>query len=493
MDQEKIKKLQELKELLDTGILSQQEFEVEKEKVLSIEDEQKDKASSKPLNRKKVGFKETIKHFVQNCQMDDNACKWISNKWIKIAIALVSIVFLFKTIDETMMWEYEKLAVFAEAVFLMLCAYKTRGVRTKAIIALSIILIALVCFINISSFSHSTEHYEYFYRSCVYDAKIAFYVSFAFVIVINLFIPIETGKTKRIIYSILLAVPLNPLFWCTGITGGIRAVESYSTDNIALQYYEYLESYTVLTCFAIIGTLILLYLLMTKASISFSPVINWVKNNTKTFFGLIALLVIVGSVAVGVSIHNEKVAMETAAKAAAEKAYNDSVAAVKKAEIDRKRRIEKARRDSIAYVQKLRNDSIDKVQHQPFVKKYANVGLIITNLRMTNGRNKDGENTKGISFSIFNPTKKTIKYVVAVVTPMNVVKDRAGYTQKCRGIGPVAPCEIGSWSFDDVFADKNNIIDDLSVSFEVIYTNGSSKRINWKDAYVTDYKASWFM
>ena len=126
------------------------------------------------------------------------------------------------------------------------------------------------------------------------------------------------------------------------------------------------------------------------------------------------------------------------------------------------------------------------------MSKYKKVGLIITKVKMTRGTDKDGDATKGIDFTIFNPTNKTIKYVVAVCAPVNGVGDVMGYEKTCRGIGPVAPHHYGSWSFDDVFLDRNDIIDDLRGYFRVIYTNGSSKNIRINDAYVDDFKTSWF-
>lgn len=200
---------------------------------------------------------------------------------------------------------------------------------------------------------------------------------------------------------------------------------------------------------------------------------------------IVVIVFIVGSV-------QESHRREVARQASIEKARQDSIQAVERARIAA---IEKARQDSIAAVQRreqARRDSIDYVEHAGFVKKYANVGLIITQLKMTRGTNSNGVPTKGIEYTIFNPTHKTIKYVIANIQAVNKFNDRISYEQRCRGMGPIDPHDYGSWDFNDVFDDKNDVIDDLLVSFQVVYTNGSSKTIRWKDAYVSDFKTSWF-
>ena len=95
---------------------------------------------------------------------------------------------------------------------------------------------------------------------------------------------------------------------------------------------------------------------------------------------------------------------------------------------------------------------------------------------------KEGEDTKGIRFSVINPSPKTIKYVVAYVTGINRVGDKCTYQKQCRGIGPITQFESGVFSFDDVFVDRNGIIDDLSVSFRVIYKDGTSKNVKLNEA-----------
>ena len=112
---------------------------------------------------------------------------------------------------------------------------------------------------------------------------------------------------------------------------------------------------------------------------------------------------------------------------------------------------------------------------------------------MTRGLNDDGVKAKGVSFSVFNPTHKTIKYVVVTMHAVDRFGTRLSYDQRCRGIGPVESHGYGSWSFDAIFSDKNDVIDDLSVVFQVVYTNGSSKTVRLNDARVSNFKESWFV
>ena len=203
---------------------------------------------------------------------------------------------------------------------------------------------------------------------------------------------------------------------------------------------------------------------------------------------VIGVIILIG---VGVAIknnHDKKVAEEQAI----ERARQESIRAAEQARLAA---IEQARQDSIAAVRRREQaikDSIDYAEHAGFVAKYAKIGLIITNIQMTRGKNDDGIPSKGIKFTVFNPTHKTIKYVIADMHAVNRFNDRVSYNERCRGMGPVDSHEYGSWDFEDVFPDKNDIIDDLKVSFQVVYTNGTSRSIRWKDAYVEDFKTSWF-
>lgn len=313
------------------------------------------------------------------------------------------------------------------------------------------------------------------------------------IVVYNALLP-KVSREFRIASSFLLFTILNPSFWGLTFMGGI---DSYLPAN-----YDVLHSSTnyniILHCFKpwaikfiVIGSLISL-------TIYFCSICGWenvkskiINNRKKILIGLAAVMGLV-IISIGVTelkkSHDQKIEREQAQI----KARQDSIQAVEDARIAA---IEKARQDSIAAVRRqeqARRDSIDYAEHLGFVNKYANIGLIITQLNMTNGRNNNGIPTKGIRFRIFNPTHKTIKYVIANLHAVNKFNDRISGDQRCRGMGPVESHEFGEWDFNDVFDDKNDVIDDLKVSFTVVYTNGSSKTIRWKDAYVSDFKSSWF-
>ena len=120
---------------------------------------------------------------------------------------------------------------------------------------------------------------------------------------------------------------------------------------------------------------------------------------------------------------------------------------------------------------------------------WERIGLVINEVKMISGYE-----TKGISFRVTNPTEKTIKYVVAHINGINQVGDRCTSIKTCRGIGPIAPRETGTYEFDDVFSDKNDIIDDISVIFQVVYMNGGTKIVRLKDANTNsnEYNEGWW-
>ena len=60
------------------------------------------------------------------------------------------------------------------------------------------------------------------------------------------------------------------------------------------------------------------------------------------------------------------------------------------------------------------------------------------------------EESKSVSFTFYNPTKKTIKYIYVTVTGYNPVNDRVG-TKTLTCVGPILPDESGSYSFKHVF------------------------------------------
>lgn len=327
-------------------------------------------------------------------------------------------------------------------------------------------------------------------RSKLSFPTIPWLTSFIFIVVYNIVLN-DKSWTYRIVESLLLYTIFNPEWYGMIVPLGVWEYEVHEGPyHIAtgIHYYDFRWDSNELITISLLFTLFIYYCSL----IGFKTIWNKIKQYKKiigivagTLIGLLIIFVIIKNIK---DAHDQKVAH----RQAIEKAHRDSIQAVEQARISA---IEQARKDSIAAVRKqeqARRDSIDYAEHGGFVSKYANIGLIISNLEMTRGQNSDGVSTKGIKFTVFNPTHKTIKYVIVNVHAVNKFNDRVSYNESCRGMGPIDPHEYGSWDFNDVFTDKNDIIDDLSVSFQVEYTNGSSKTIRWKDAYVSDFKTLWF-
>ena len=158
----------------------------------------------------------------------------------------------------------------------------------------------------------------------------------------------------------------------------------------------------------------------------------------------------------------------------------EMVEAVAQAEQDIQEKIRK----HIAEEERRKAEEERRVYQQSRVNYYKRIGLVIKDIRMVRGKDKDGDPTKGIDIEIFNPTNKTIKYLVIYAAAVNKVND-VMRRKTCRGIGPIEPQRTVSYSFDDLFYDYNDIIDDISASIELIYTDGSRKSVKWKDAKAT--------
>jgi hypothetical protein len=95
------------------------------------------------------------------------------------------------------------------------------------------------------------------------------------------------------------------------------------------------------------------------------------------------------------------------------------------------------------------------------------------------------EHTDGTGFkaTVYNSTKKTIKYVTFTVVGLNAVGDpvRGGFrgstAAMLRGIGPIEPEEIGTYSKDYMW--MTDIVESFRVSnIKVEYTDGSSKVVS---------------
>ena len=176
----------------------------------------------------------------------------------------------------------------------------------------------------------------------------------------------------------------------------------------------------------------------------------------------------------------EKKIAEDAEKARQE-AENARIAAEQEAE--------RARIEAEKEAERIKKENYKKERRSHWEK----IGLVIKEVRMTSSIDKDGDNMKGIYFSVLNPTRKTIKYVTAYISGINAVGDRCTHEHMCRGIGPIRPLEGGFYDFKEVLLDRNNIIKDLSVSFKVIYTDGTSKNVRLKNALMSNgFDESWW-
>ena len=94
----------------------------------------------------------------------------------------------------------------------------------------------------------------------------------------------------------------------------------------------------------------------------------------------------------------------------------------------------------------------------------------------------DGYSSTGASFKIYNPSKKTIKYIWFTVAGENpvgdLVKSGGVYYKTLRGIGPVKPYNTAEWDFDYVWF--TDIIEYLKLStIKIQYMDGTFKTIKY--------------
>jgi len=115
-------------------------------------------------------------------------------------------------------------------------------------------------------------------------------------------------------------------------------------------------------------------------------------------------------------------------------------------------------------------------------KPFANVekyGLGILKYNATSGYS-----TTGATFKIYNPSRKTIKYIWFTIAGENPVKDlvKSGgvFYKTLRGIGPVEPYNTGEWSFDYVWL--TDIVEYIKIAtIKVQYMDGTTKTIKYNN------------
>lgn len=90
-------------------------------------------------------------------------------------------------------------------------------------------------------------------------------------------------------------------------------------------------------------------------------------------------------------------------------------------------------------------------------------------------------NQFGLYFDIYNCFSKTIKYVEFTITCFNAVgdiqRDDVGrYSRVVRGIGPIKPEDGGRYSWNDIFWDDRDVIEEARLSnVKFIFSDGTSK------------------
>lgn len=440
-------------------------------------------AASQPTESAKEKSSFNFTEFALSCVPGEAFVK-SKNLWITYLILAVI------TVACTLKCDPADLLCVVPVVLSIALAMPVLSCKNNMFRTVGLVLLLLPVISTISLYSVGLDHIRYV------DNKLAFpslpWLFSSVWVMVFCFLNTKSSLRFKVISSLLLFSILDPIWYGMIVPCG---VEGYIHQGSAISWHSfrfYAEA-GLMICLSTLASLCFYYFsIRGLPRNTIKRIWQKVLANKKKIviavgivMAIVAIVLIVGSVQ---ELHSRKVARQ----ASIEKARQDSIQAVERARIAA---IEKARQDSIATVQRreqARRDSIDYAEHAGFVKKYANVGLIIINLKMTRGINSNGEITKGIEYTIFNPTHKTIKYVIANIQAVNKFNDRISYEQRCRGMGPIDSHDYGTWDFNDVFDDKNDVIDDLLVYFQVVYTNGSSKTIRWKDAYVSDFKSSWF-
>lgn len=109
----------------------------------------------------------------------------------------------------------------------------------------------------------------------------------------------------------------------------------------------------------------------------------------------------------------------------------------------------------------------DKVYYNEMRKQ----GIAITDFSVDGG-----DYSTNISISVYNTSKKTIKYLSITFRAFNAVDDAIG-TKTVRGVGPIYPNESGSYDFESVFFSK--VLDHVKiVSMTIEYMDQTKKVFN---------------
>lgn len=108
------------------------------------------------------------------------------------------------------------------------------------------------------------------------------------------------------------------------------------------------------------------------------------------------------------------------------------------------------------------------------INNYKKIGLVITENRYF----LNNSSSIVYLFKMFNGFDKIIKYVDISLTPFNRVGDITADSNKLQIIGPIEPNQYFSSGFEDVFYDKNKIIDKIEITkVKITFMDGSIKEI----------------
>jgi len=136
----------------------------------------------------------------------------------------------------------------------------------------------------------------------------------------------------------------------------------------------------------------------------------------------------------------------------------------------------KFRLNAIEYSARI--DQIDKVRYEKFFATALSKGIAL--IKFNYYKKEDYLNSISASIKIYNPTKKTIKYVTFNMVALNPVGDKITEFGKSvfvvKGVGPLASYEFGEYEFVDVWFSK--VFESAKIiSMKVEYTDGTIKTI----------------
>jgi hypothetical protein len=500
MEKDSVEKLLEIQKLKEAGVLNEEEFEEQKKRIL----EEDNNAPQKPVVKTRSLYSDLLNLWSKlhsSFRLDQKKQEELSTNKLALFVLLINIVSFIGIImlmsQRVVVSSMMTLPLLLEASLLLWGIWKSNN---KILICTTAILMVL----PVMGLFYITDFYLIEIKDPPFHGlealmNKAYCASLLYALISFLLMASNVKVEHKIVKVLALATIFNPVFYGLALTGGQIEVTYrwYSGDTMNYYIFKDADNYWIFLIVAFWVTSHLIYSILTGQSFRQS-VLSVLKGWTTIFqvakrYKKICYAV-VGAFVVFIIGYNIKhyYDQRQAAIACEQKQIQDSIANVKRQEQERKNAIIRAERERIAAIQQAKRDSIDKVEHQWFVKKYAKIGIIFTNLEITRGTNNDGTPIKGIKCRFFNPTNKTIKYVIAHCYPINGVGDVMGYPQNYQGIGPIASHDFGEFTFDDVFEDRNDVIDDIGAYFTIVYSNGSSKDVKWKSAYVDDFKTSWF-